>query len=158
MNILDDLPARDLILVVRAGAHAAPDYELPASAQFRDGVSDLDVARLILRIERGAAVVAGSSGRSWHTVPRGFRMPPLTRVVNEALRVRLVRLDAVRTGPHTVRQQLACAPVHVRDFTRTGRRRTACAAWLSEPFVRYRTVDDPGLADCIACKRTGQAY
>lgn len=145
-----ELTAHDLDLVDRAAAHAMAEYVLPAAARFQRNVTDLDVARLILALERGTVIVPSATGRSWHTVPRGDRMPPLTRVIEEAMRVGLVHPDTVKIGD-IARTQLVAAPVHLRVQIDRNRRGTACRASQDIPFGRFRTLDNRDLVDCSAC-------
>jgi hypothetical protein len=146
------LSLEDRRLIERSAAHALADGIGPA---FRNGVTDLDVARLILRLEQGAIVVQAKGGRSWHTLPRGERMPPLTRVVQECLRLGLVYRATIETGPAVRRVQLAAAPIHRRLAPNT----TRCNASLLRRGLRWRTTLDARLVDCFACRSlTGQAY
>lgn len=149
---MDMLTHEDRRLIDRSACHALADGLGPA---FRNGVTDLDAARLILRLEQGIIVVPAKGGRSWHTVPRGERMPPLTRVVEECLRLGLVVRDAIETGPGVRRIQLAAAPIHRRLAPNT----TRCNASRLRPGLRWRTTLDRDLVDCFACKQlTGEAY
>lgn len=131
-----DLPASEQRLIARAGLHAMKDP--PGALAFRD-VSDLDAARLIHAIERGYVVVP--RGRAWTDLSGALRarMPHLTRVVQECLRVRLVSIVTVPFGGDVVRHQLMAAPVHLRD-----------AHALPEER-RYRLTEDITLVDCKAC-------
>src|SRR5207237_10397118 len=98
-HLVTDLSPADTVLVPRAYSHALADSAIPPALRFRNGVDDLDAARLLLQIERSAVIVQATSGKSWHTVPRGERMPPLTRIVEECLRLGLVYLASVDRGP-----------------------------------------------------------
>lgn len=141
LDLLGDLPQRELDLIARAGAHCLADGSTPDAVRFRNHVTDLDVARLIHRIERGALVVP--AGRTWHMIG-GWDDIHLTRIVNECLRLGLVEASTAHTGRDIVRTTLTAAPVHLRV-----RDMPACAA--ADPGTRYRLVTDPGLADCPAC-------
>jgi hypothetical protein len=74
-------------------------------------------------------------------------MPPLTRIVEECLRLGLVQRTTVETAPAIWRTQLEAASVHLRS---TGGP-TACSAVDLAPQFRYRTVQDVALVDCLAC-------
>ena len=136
-----DLPQRELDLIARAGAHCLAGAGAPDATRFRNHVTDLDAARLIHRIERGALVVP--AGRTWHMIG-GWDDIHLTRIVNECLRLGLAEASTAHTGRDIVRTTLTAAPVHLRV-----RDMPACAA--ADPGTRYRLVTDPGLADCPAC-------
>lgn len=145
-----DLSLRELDLITRAGAHSLAETRLAPVQRFRDGVTDLDVARLIHRIERGTTIVPSSPG-CW-TVLAGPNalIPHLSRVVREAMRVGLVHEDTVRTAPDVVRTILVAAPVHLRH-PRLVRGQTACTASARVPYGRFRTLPDVDLVDCSAC-------
>jgi len=147
MHLVTDLSPADTVLVTRAYSHALADSAVPPALRFRNGVDDLDAARLLLQLERGAVIVQATSGRSWHTVPRGERMPPLTRVVNECLRLGLVYLTSVDRGPSVRRLQLAAAVIHLRKAPNT----TTCSASELVPGQRWRTLPDVNMVDCFAC-------
>ena len=136
-----DLSQRELDLIARAGAHCLADESTPDATRFRNHVTDLDAARLIHRIERGALVVP--AGRTWHMIG-GWDDVHLTRIVNECLRLGLVEASTAHTGRDIVRTTLTAAPVHLRSGNVP-----ACAA--ADPGTRYRLVTDPALADCPAC-------
>jgi len=136
-----DLSQRELDLIARAGAHCLADKDTPDATRFRDHVTDLDAARLIHRIERGALVVP--AGRAWHMIG-GWDDIHLTRIVNECLRLGLVEASVGHTGRDIVRTTLIAAPIHLRSGSGT-----ACAA--ADSGTRYRLTDDPGLIDCPAC-------
>ena len=145
---LTDLSPAEQTLVIRSAAHCIPEHLIPSRLRFRNGVDDLDAARLLLAVERGTVIVQVASGRSWHTVPRTDRMPSLTRVVEECLRLGLVYRDSVITGPALRRIQLAAAPIHLRGMP--------CD--MPSNFRRVRMLADVRLVDCLVCKRIGQAY
>lgn len=140
------LSDREESLITRAAAHALAD-EMAGDSRFRNGVTDLDAARLIHRIERGALIVPSITGRSWHEVPRGPHMPPLTRVIEECLRLGLVERLTVETAPAIWRTQLQAAPVHIR--TTPGA--VLCGRHFRAPGKRLRALRDVTLADCAAC-------
>jgi hypothetical protein len=146
MNVMDQLSATERVLIARSVAHVLPDEDTPDVARLRDGVTDLDAARLILRIERGALIVP--AGRSWVVLHDANRTLRLARIVEECLRLRLVYRDMIEIGPDVLRCQLAAAPVHHR----TGANRTLCPMSLKYPHARYRCVGDSTLVDCLTCR------
>lgn len=151
MTTADHLSQRELDLIERAGAHAVAECLLAEAARFRDGVTDLDVSRLIHRIERGQTFVPAAAPGCWTLLTgRGPRFTGLSRVVREAMRVGLVHEDTVRTGPDVVRTILVAAPVHLRHPTLV-RGQTACTASAQVPYGRFRTLPDRDLVDCSAC-------
>lgn len=150
---LADLSTEDQILVLRSTAHVLAVSETPPVLRFRDGVTELDAARLILSVERGAVIVQAVSGRSWHAVPRRAGRAPLTRIVEQCLHFGLVYRDSVITGPALRRIQLGAPPIHLR--TDHG---LACRADMVVLGRRWRSLADPRLVDCLACKRADEAY
>jgi len=143
---LAHLSEREQVLIARAASHVLAD-DAAGDSRFRKGVTDLDAARLIHRIERGALIVPSATGRSWHEVPRGPHMPPLTRVIEECLRLGLVERLSVETAPAIWRTQLQAAPVHIR--TTPGA--VLCGKHSRAPGKRLRALRDATLADCAAC-------
>jgi hypothetical protein len=142
-GIMATLPEREQLLCLRAVLHCTLQ-ELPVWAQFSNHVTDLDAARLIHSIERGALYVPSSTHDGWASLAptRGF--PHLTRVVNECLRLRLVKRVTAKTGSDVWRTMLGTAPVHLE----AGINRPACGESGS---IRFRLTDDIGLIDCQAC-------
>lgn len=137
------------ITIVRAGAHAADPESLPFEARLRDGITDLDMARLLRALECGTQVVY--NGRTWRAPigsPLGSNQR-LTGTVSEGIRLGLVRHAIVRTGPHTQLQVAAPAPVHLRSATDVNR--PACPQPVS--FKRYRLMNADSLeyVDCLTC-------
>lgn len=136
---------RDKALAARAAAHADEEHA------YRDGVTDLDVARLILALERGTLIHPTASMTQW-AAPAGspLRAPhrPLNATVNEALRVGLCRVAVEHPRPSVALSRLAAAPVHARNPRRP--LQPACIAVLSG--TRYfRLLDDLTLVDCQGC-------
>jgi hypothetical protein len=142
-----DLTTREQTLLNRAVAHVLADVITPPALAYRNGVTDLDTVRLLMRIESGELIIPGKSGHSWHAVPHGKAMPPLTRIVQECLRLGLVQRTTVETAPSIWRAQLEAAPVHLTD----GAGGTACDAAELAPQFRYRRAQDVALVDCLAC-------
>jgi hypothetical protein len=142
-----NLPEREQTLILRSVAHVADESRLPEQMRLCNRITDLDVARLIHGIERGAIVVQRDA--VW--VDRGGlmrrRMPHLTRIVNECLRLGLVDRVSQEISPDVWRVWLSAAPVHQQApgggpvCPVAGERRTR----------RLRLSDDPGLVDCPAC-------
>jgi hypothetical protein len=147
LSTTPELSQRDIDLILRAGAHALAVENTPALTRFRNGVTDEDAARLIHQIERGARIVMATSGRSWHAVPRRATRAPLTRIVDECLRLGLVYVQSEPTGPSTRRLSLAASITHYRRAPG----KTLCSMSSTAPYFRYRLLDDIGLVDCQAC-------
>lgn len=138
---------RDHRLAARAAAHADEEHV------YSDGVTDLDIARLILALERGALIHPTASMTQW-AAPAGspLRAPkrPLNATVNEAIRVGLCRVATEPTGPSAVRVRLAPAPVHARSEVRP--LMPACQVFsLPQPDRYWRLLDDLTLVDCQGC-------
>lgn len=136
-------------IVARSAAHTLADSVTPAATALRDGITDFDIARLMMSLEMGDLIVP--AGRTWKALDvRPVLMPFIPRLyatIAEALRVGIVQIGTVRTTPGVVRTQLVGAPVHLRRTTA----RTMCDASEAVPTVRYRLVDDEDLVDCTAC-------
>lgn len=135
---------RDTALAARAAAHA------DETSEWQNGVTDLDVARLILALERGTLIHPTASMTQW-AAPAGspLRAPhrPLNATVNEAIRVGLALTVTERLGPSRTLTRLAAAPVHARNP-----RRPLLPACQDLPSPRYwRLLDDLTLVDCQAC-------
>lgn len=142
------LAEREQLLILRSALHVVPDESaLPERARFHNKVTELDAARLLHAIERGYMVVP--EDRAW-TDLRGTlrtRMPHLTRIVNECLRLGLVSRMSEQIAPDVWRTHLVPAAVHLS----AGINRTLCPASAGLSF-RFRLTDDPGLIDCEACQ------
>jgi hypothetical protein len=141
---LSDISERERLLLYRSVAHCTAQ-ELPEWAQFHNHVTDLDAARLVHAIERGAVVV--EQGAAWTDTTGALRarMPHLTRIVNECLRLRLVRRAGQQIAPDVYRTRLQTADVHLE----AGVNKPQCHA--GNTHVRFRLTDDPALIDCKAC-------
>ena len=140
------LPEREQTLILRSAAHIADESRLPAWAQLCNHVTDLDVARLIHAIERGTIVYP--HGAAWTDLGGDLRkrMPHLTRIVNECLRLGLVERTSEQTAPDIWRTWLVAAPVHYDN----GDHVPACHRGRTRP-IRFRLSQDPALVDCQAC-------
>lgn len=143
-----ELSPEDRRAVERAVAHARHDEVLEPAARFRNGVEDLDVARLLRAIEAGTEVYQG--GVSGWTVAKGgplFRRG-LACIVQEALRTGLVHAVSVPTGPGVRRVFIVSANVHLTDPW--DNLRPACGG-SEDPSRRYRLVRNRTWVDCRAC-------
>lgn len=138
------LPEREQTLILRSACHVADESRLPEALRLCNRVSDLDVARLLHAIERGAVVVQRDSAWADLTGDLRARMPHLTRIVNECLRLGLVTRTSRQVAPDVWRTWLVAAPVHCGGAggPHCGRTRRA---------QRYRLADDLSLVDCEAC-------
>lgn len=133
-----NLSDADWMMIERAAAH---------TVQVPDGaVTDLDMARVFLHLERGRSIVQGGGPYRW----RAEDGSPLSRLrvgrtVDEMLRLGLVRAVSVPTGAQIASVVVVPSPVHLRS--RTDRLRPSCKA----EALRFRLVDHPALADCPDC-------
>lgn len=145
--VVANLPDREKILILRSVTHVAAEEKLPEALHFHNRVTDLDAARLIHQIERGAIVV--QQGAAWTDRGGTLRkqMPHLTRIVNECLRLGLVHQNSREMAPGVWLTWLEAAPVHLIR----GDNRTACDASRRVRAARFRLTDDIGLVDCHAC-------
>jgi len=134
------------VWIERAAAHAAPSSLLTPAARFRGGVTDQDVARLLLALERGVSFTRTRHG-GWR-VPTGT---PVPRNCSTAIQ------EAVRTGllHHHRSDVLVLAPVHLGRFEQWGaydRQVSVCGvAGENMGPKRTRLVADPIMVDCLAC-------
>ena len=137
----------DWMAVERAGAHSAPDSELSPSRRLRNKVTDLDVARLLLAMERGVVVRQGGPQRWFIEKPHPLATAgKLTRTVDEMVLLGLATGVSTMLMPQLVSVVLKAAPVHLRSSE--DRWKPKCDAQA----LRYRIVDHPDLADCANCK------
>lgn len=146
MNLLI-LTACEQAIIERSVAHALPDELTPAAAAWGHGVTDLDIARLMMRIERGSIIVPSAVSAAWFALNEIERERHLTRIVHAAIRKGIAYSEVTRTGTHTVRTQLLAAPVHLR----AGLNGTVCPESREKPYGRYRTLSDVTLVDCSDC-------
>jgi len=140
-----EISEKERNLITRAGAHALDPKIAPLHLLFQRSVTDLDAARIIHRLERGAVIVPTSSGRAWREIPEGPHIPRFTVIVEECLRLGLVHRESIVVGRDRRRIQLAAAMVHLR-----GEHFWAPACGY-HPEVRFRILDDPALVDCLTC-------
>lgn len=137
--------------ILRAGVHGMPAADLEPEARLGRGVNDLDVARLVLQIERGTVVYPTATMRTWKATPA---MPTarrsLTTVVAEALRLGIVYPITLPMGLNVFRTQLEAAPTHARRAGCVNR--PACLA-IDPKVLRWRLLNVGQLAyvDCQAC-------
>jgi len=140
-----EISEKERNLITRAGAHALDPKTAPLHLMLKRSVTDLDAARLIHRLERGAVIVPTSSGRAWHEIPEGPHIPRFTIIVEECLRLGLVRRESIVTGRDRRRIQLAAAMVHLRG------RLPWVTACEDDQQLRYRVLEDRALVDCLTC-------
>lgn len=146
-EVLSTLSEHEQHLMLRSVLHCT-SAELPEWAQLHNHVTDLDAARLIHAIERGFTIV--QEGAAWTDLRGTLRakMPHLTRIVNECLRLRLVERRSHELAPDVWRVWLVAAPVHLE----TGWiNRPACLNVPNRTMMRFRLTADPALIDCKAC-------
>lgn len=137
---------QDVIEVLRATAHVQPAADLPPAGRFKQGVTDLDAARVLRALENGTEVLQG--GRHvWFAapaMPRPFTAPMLALVVQELIRTGLAFGISEELNRSTWRVRVIPALIHVR---RPGTQRPACSA--RRP--RYRLVENTQAASCPDC-------
>lgn len=134
--------------VIRAGAHSTEPQKLMPEARFRDGVTDLDMARLLLALERGIPIVM--KGYRWTAPAHSPLLAKLASTVSEGIRLGLVHQAAVPTGPHTVVQRAVAAPVHLRSAHDPDR--PACPQPRGLKRYRLMNVEDLRYVDCSVCR------
>lgn len=143
------LTAKDEASIIRASAHSAAPAVLRAAQRFQDGVTDLDVARVMRLIELGYRPYVNRNHR-WF-MPSGAPMQGQNRsvstVINEMIRTGLVRHYRDREGDH-----LIPAPVHCRNLTDPS---VSACLFVGEDMgpMRARLVDRLDLTDCLACEQ-----
>lgn len=138
------LSTAEQTLIARSGLHAAPADTLRPAQRFQDGVTELDVARVMHELEKGVRLHRSRLGR-W-APPAGSRLGnKASPAVQEMIRTGLVRHWIDRDGDH-----LIPAPVHL-DL---GDRQSACH-FIGEDLgpMRSRLSADMDLIDCRACQQ-----
>lgn len=131
-------------LVERAACHSAPPDSLKPEQRFRDGVTDLAVARVMLHLERGKGIMQGGPTR-WRA-EEGRIFPPgrpsLAQIVDEMIRTGLVFVEnSMQSGI----SKAVVRPAYVH-LSRDGALVCGCEA------LRTRLVQHPDLADCPICR------
>lgn len=151
----------ELGLIERAGSFAVADGVLDHDRQLQRGVTDLDVARLLLALDQGAEIIMSGRTDRW-VAPTGsplkgmdgrYERRSLSKVVNEAIRLGLafVATDHPDGIPALVRTFLVPCLTHLRS------RFNPLAPTCSRPtnsIKRYRLLNASALAlvDCQACR------
>lgn len=142
-------------LTERAASSAAAETGLRPAQRFQSGVTDLDVSRVMIALERGVRPYRNRAGH-W-LAPTGTALEGmgstgvgrnLSTVVNEMVRTGLVRHYRDREGDH-----LLPAPVHFRIVEADSSRHSACR-FTGEDMgpMRARLIDRMDLVDCLACE------
>jgi len=146
-----DLSEAEEAYAIRASAHSADPSVLRVAQRFQELVTDLDVARVILALERGANPVRNRADRwsmpSWNQL-RGMSSGRLSNAVREMIRTGLVRHYRDHDGDH-----LIPAPVHFRMIHQDATQTSACL-FVGEDLgpMRARLVDRLDLVDCLNCE------
>jgi hypothetical protein len=149
-TLMDGPAAGDEAYATRAAAHACDPLALRAAQRFQNQVTDLDVARVFLALERGTQPIRNSAGR-WlvaQGVPlNGMHSSKLSVVINEMIRTGLVRHYRDNVGDH-----LLPAPVHMRNADDPT---VSACLFVGENMgpMRSRVVDRLDLVDCLACEQ-----
>lgn len=139
-------PAPDQRAVTRAAAHVLPDDAVTAAQRLQEGITDLDVTRLLYALETGTSVVQGGAS-GWTTEVPSLTLPRkgLATLVTVALHHGLVRAVSEPVAPAVRKVWVVPAPVHL------GALRPSCRATRPYGPMRYRLTDDRTLADCQNC-------
>jgi hypothetical protein len=141
----DILSEADQRFATRAAAHSADPANLRAAQRFQHGVTDLQVARIMLALERGTILYRSRLGR-W-LAPTGSPIGPnLSPAVMEMIRTGLLRHWIDREGDH-----LIPAKVHL---TLDGRNSLCLFAGEDLGPMRARLARELDLADCLECMDT----
>lgn len=133
--------------VTRAAAHA-DEMVTP-----ENGVTDLDLARLLRALDNGVQIHPQGSHR-WKA-PSGSPLAGrnLSNTVNEALRAKLAFIQATPVSPGVIKLAVRPAVVHMRHPRAS--RFPACLEVLHPNGgfggARFRLVDDRSMVDCEAC-------
>ena len=126
--------------ITRSTAHSMPETMLHPDARWQRGVTDLDVARVMLAIERGTEITQGN-GHRW-VPPVGSRMgQDVSIIVNEMIRTGL--LIHHHTG--------ALVPAKVHHAPDGVHVSTCHTAGEGMGPKRVRLVESLGLVDCLDC-------
>lgn len=154
------LTEAELAAIDRAGSFAVADAVLDYDRQLHNGVTDLDMARLLLALDQGAEIVMGGRTDRW-LAPAGsplkgmdgrYQRRSLSKVVNEAIRLGLVFVatDHPDGIPALVRTFIVPSLTHVRS--RFNRLAPMCAR-PTNSIKRYRLLDPSHLVlvDCQRC-------
>jgi len=154
----DDRTPEEWRRVTRAAAHAVHAALLEPEQRFRAPVRDLDVARLLSHLEAGGEVVQCGGRQRWmgYRDHQGAERIPLTMprsvlrdTVEEGLRLGLLLVVTVDTGPSIKRVSIRPAPVHL---TGPDNLRPACdPVWRRFEAKRWRLVRNRSWVDCAAC-------
>lgn len=136
--------------ILRAGAHAAAETVLRPAQRFLYGVTDLDVTRVMHKLEQGTHLTLDGMGRwraSSGSAPERLGARTLSTVVQEMIRTGLVRHWRDREG-----DRLIPAKVHLRN---SEHRTTSACLFTGENMgpMRSRLVDDLVLVDCLDCEQ-----
>jgi hypothetical protein len=129
-------------LIERSSAHVFPREALRPAQRLQNGVTELDVARVMHELEKGVRLHMSRMGR-W-AGPRGSRLgSKCSPAVQEMIRTGLVRHYRDREGDH-----LIPAKVHL-DL---GNHESACHfAGEGMGPMRARLSEQLELVDCLAC-------
>lgn len=139
---MPELTAAEQAHITRAAAHAVDPEKLRPLQRFAPYVTDVQVARIMMALERGTVLYRSRLGR-W-LAPTGSPISQnLSPAVMEMIRTGLVRHWIDREGDH-----LIPAKVHL-DL---GDRQSACH-FVGEDMgpMRSRLVQDLSLVDCLHC-------
>jgi hypothetical protein len=138
---------RERILIERSSAHACRADLLEPEARFQNGVTDLDMARLMLMLERGTQLRRESRTGRW--------FPPVGSPLNGQIASKVVA-EGIRTGLlYHVRgiDVLIPADVHWAAWDEgVGRRITRCrTAGENRGPKRVRISAEAVMVDCPRC-------
>lgn len=132
----------DESLIARSSSHVRPDEYMRAAQRLQNGVTELDVARVMHELEKGTRLYLNRLGR-W-CAPTGSRLGNKpSPAVHEMIRTGLVRHYKDREGDH-----LLPAKVHLD----AGEYQSACH-FIGEDMgpMRSRLSTDKTLVDCLDC-------
>lgn len=131
--------------IERAAAHCQPAERLTPAARFQDGVTDLDVTRVMLAFERGYVISRRPTGRWFASSGAPVDQNSLSRVVTEMIRTGLL--------VHHVSDVLIPALVHMDRWDEGMQWRVSACGVPGEGMgpKRVRLHSSPGLVDCLAC-------
>lgn len=135
-------------LIERGGAHALAADEDRPEAEFQHGVTETDVAMLLVALEAGTVTPFRSKYGAWHAGVGNWTGMRITQVVSEAIRTGLViHLRATQHVPDVLVPALVHLPAPgVSPW------RTACSvAGEGMGPKRVRIHQEPAYVDCLRC-------